>query len=163
MNKLFVIMGVSGSGKSAVSSALAHKMRCLVLEADDFHSAENIEKMSKGIPLSDQDREPWIDTICYVAKHTSDNSDVILACSALTKMVQSRLLEKLGERITWIWLDGSFELIKSRLDARQDHFMPSSLLASQFDALTVPSRAIRINIDQSISEIVEAIEVAIEG
>lgn len=162
MNKLFVIMGVSGCGKSVISAALAKRKGWPVLEADDYHSSDNIAKMSKGIPLTDQDREPWVDIICAAVKQTMSQSPVILACSALTPMVQSRLREGVKHPIIWIWLDGCADLINQRLVARQGHFMPESLLASQLHALTIPTGVIQIDIDQSVERILAAIEAAIE-
>lgn len=161
MDNLFIIMGVSGCGKSTISFALAKRMGWLAIEADDFHSSGNIAKMSNGVALCDEDRKPWIDAICLFVNQADSHGPVILACSALTPMVQAWLLEGMDRRITWVWLEGSPELIGGRIAARRGHFMPKALIKSQFDALSIPSGAIKINIDHPIPKVVTAIEDAI--
>jgi gluconokinase len=158
---LVVIMGVSGCGKSAVSRALGELKGWQIIEGDDHHPLANIEKMANGRPLSDHDRSDWLRAINLEITHR-DSSPLVLACSALTPFVQSRLENVDSRTCHWVWLDGSYELIKTRLDQRQGHFMGSDLLRSQFDALQPPKTALPININRSVTEIVEDISQALK-
>lgn len=154
---LIVIMGVSGCGKSTISTAFGRRKNWPVLEADDFHSVHNIEKMEGGIPLTDDDRAAWLDSIDEKIASMGASSPIILACSALTPYVQNRLTLSGTRECIWVWLDGSVELIAARMKARQQHFMPVSLLDSQFAALAPPEGALRIDIGQSPAAILDAL------
>jgi len=143
VQRLIVVMGVSGCGKSTLGKALAGRLDCLFIEADDHHSASNVEKMSSGVPLTDADRADWVDSIVTRLDET-DQADVVLACSALTPFVQSRLLSAKNRRVIWLYLAVSKQVLTERMNARE-HFMPASLLDSQFDALSVPENAIELD------------------
>src|SRR6478735_5919188 len=123
-----VVMGVSGSGKSTVGAAIARRVGALFLDADDFHPASNIEKMSSGMPLTDEDRHPWLIAVGdEIARHAGEGREVVMACSALKRSYRD-LLRGRVDSLFFAQLDGSPELLASRLGHRSDHFMPSSLL-----------------------------------
>lgn len=128
-----VVMGVSGSGKSTVGGLLAERMGVPYAEADDFHPAANIAKMSAGHPLDDTDRGPWLDAIAaWVIERTGRGG--VVSCSALRRRYRDRLRADAPE-LFFLHLDGPPELIAARLQARMEHFMPAGLLRSQFEAL----------------------------
>ena len=151
----FVVMGVSGCGKSTVASMLAARTGGIFLDADDFHSPENKAKMAAGIPLTDEDRWGWLDTSNHELKTQAKTGRAIfLACSALRQAYRDRLSDGLPN-LRFIYLKGSRELIRSRIESRKNHFMPPALLESQFATLEEPDDAIVVGIENSISEIVE--------
>ncbi len=144
----FVVMGVSGCGKSTVARALAEKRGALYLDADDFHPPANKQKMAAGIPLTDDDRWGWLDALNEELKRQSGPRDVFLACSALREVYRERLRAGLPD-LRFIYLKGSKEVIARRLGERKGHFMPAALLDSQFTTLEEPRDAIAIDIDQA--------------
>lgn len=146
-------MGVSGCGKSTVGMALADRLGLPFKDGDDFHPAANVQKMSKGNPLNDQDRQPWLENINTYAQKSE--TDIVIACSALKQKYRITLSEKLDA--VFFLLDGSFDLIHSRMQKREGHFMPPALLQSQFDALEISNECISIDIDRDAEEIVEEI------
>lgn len=148
-----IVMGVSGSGKSTVGEALSKKLKIDFFDGDEFHTKENIEKMSQGIKLNDNDRKPWLKNISKFLKDRKKST--IIACSALKKDYRDLIQE--DAEVTFVFLNGSKETIKERLMDRKDHFMPSSLLDSQFMELEEPKDAIYVNINQDVSKIVEDI------
>ncbi len=150
-----VIMGVSGSGKSTVGLALAEKCGGVFLDADDFHPPANIEKMKRGEPLDDADRAPWLDRLAMLLAE-SGNKPVFLACSAL-KARYREILTAGGGDVQFAHLSGTPEIIRARLRARAGHFMPQSLIDSQFAALETPEGAVSIDIDQPVDAIVSTI------
>ena len=151
-----IVMGVSGCGKTTVGRALAEKLNATFLDADDFHPAANVAKMRAGTPLNDEDRAPWLATLNHELQTRSERSEqVVLACSALKINYRAAISAGLPQA-HWIFLDGSFELIAARMRERPDHYMPESLLRSQFDALERPDDAITISIELSRDEQVAA-------
>ena len=155
--RFYLIMGVSGCGKSAVGRALAQKLGWDFYDADDFHPAENIEKMTSGIPLTDEDRLPWLDILhAIISKSLQENRPGVLACSALKYSYRTRLMES-NQDVQLVYLKGSFELIRSRMTARTEHYMPPSMLQSQFDILEEPTDALVIDIIRPVDEIVNLI------
>lgn len=154
---VILVMGVSGSGKSTVGKMLAEKLQWKFKDADEFHSQANIEKMKKGIPLTDEDREPWLqkmqDTILQWLK---DDKDVVLACSALKESYREKLCY-CQEQVTLVYLEASCELIKQRLKNRKGHFMNEDLLESQFETLEKPVEGIHVNIAKPPEAIVNQI------
>lgn len=128
-----VVMGVSGSGKSTVGGLLAERLGVPYAEADDFHPPANIAKMSAGHPLDDEDRAPWLDAIAAWITGRGDRGGVV-SCSALRRRYRDRL-RKDCPGLFFLHLDGSEELIATRLAARTGHFMPAGLLRSQLEAL----------------------------
>jgi gluconokinase len=133
---VLVIMGISGSGKSTVAGILAGQLGWDLEEGDDLHPQENIDKMSAGEPLNDEDRAPWLDTISsWIIEHTMAGVPGIITCSALKRRYRDVLRE---HNVIFVHLTGSKDLIGRRLAARHDHYMPTSLLDSQVEALEPP-------------------------
>jgi gluconokinase len=153
---IVVIMGVSGSGKTTICTVLADALRCTFLEGDSLHSKENIEKMSHGIPLNDCDRAPWLAAIhARLLDFFKRGESLVVACSALEQQYREVLADRVP--ITWVYLKGSKELIRSRMKHRPEHFMKANMLDSQFEALEEPSDAIVIDISLPPSAIVAQI------
>lgn len=135
---VIVLMGVSGSGKSTVGKELASFTGWPFRDADSFHPPANIEKMRKSIPLTDEDRWPWLDAVAtWIDERLARSEPGIVSCSALKRSYRNRIGAK-RDGVRLVYLLGSQEMIASRLAARTDHFMPASLLASQFAALEEP-------------------------
>ena len=163
MARFFVIMGVSGCGKTTIGEALAAYLGCPFYDGDDFHSPQNVAKMAAGIPLNDGDRAPWLDTLAaLIQEHLDREETAVLASSALKKRYRDRL--RVDGRVQFIFLDGDFDLIWERMQARQDHYMKAEMLRSQFDALEAPGEeeAIRVPIDQSVNDILAQILLALQ-
>jgi len=153
-------MGVEGSGKTTVGELLAQELRWKFVDADDFHSPSNKEKMSRGIPLDDADRGPWLRAIHnFVAGQVEEGQNLVLACSALKQSYREQLGKGLEMKV--VYLKGSFELFYSRLQKRQAHFARESLLASQFESLEEPADAITIDAAFPETEIVRQIKSAL--
>jgi gluconokinase len=153
-------MGVSGSGKTTIGQQLAKSLNFQFRDADEFHSDENIQKMRNNIPLTDADRQPWLETMqAAIDQWLEHNQNVVLTCSAL-KDKYRKMLWRDPEQIKIVYLKGTFELIESRLKQRQDHFMKSDLLKSQFEDLEEPEGVILADISQTPSEIIEKIRKA---
>ena len=156
MSSPIVVMGVSGSGKSTVGAALAHRLRVPFADADDFHPPANVAKMSSGEPLDDDDRYPWLEAIGeWLAAHPGGG---VMSCSALKRKYRDQLREHCGE-IEFVHLYGSTEVIGKRQASRPGHFMPPSLLASQFktlEPLEPDERGVTIDVDQNIDGIVDS-------
>lgn len=143
---ILVMMGVSGSGKTTVGLALSRELGWPWYDADDYHPASNVEKMRAGTPLTDADRWPWLDGLnALLRAEQARGASAILGCSALKQVYRDRLAAGLVD-IRWVHLQGSFELIQSRLQARKGHYMPATLLQSQFATLEAPSDALALDI-----------------
>ena len=155
--RLIVVMGVSGSGKSTIGKELASKLDLEFLDADDFHPEENVQKMASGKPLDDTDRAGWLERLNGVLLEYRPTG-VVLACSALKEAYREILSRNIGkESIIWVLLSGSYEQIHNRMKARNAHFMPSTLLRSQFETLEVPDYALEVSIVHSPQVIVAEI------
>ncbi|MEE1964034.1 gluconokinase [Allomuricauda taeanensis] len=152
-NKVLVVMGVSGTGKTTVGKLLSEKMGYPFFDGDDYHPEENIKKMKTGSPLDDNDRKGWLIRLNQLALEHK-KSGAVIACSALKKNYRGLLRAGLGSNIRFIYLNGSFELIKSRLENRKGHFMPLELLQSQFDTLEPPLKALTYSVEDEPSKIV---------
>ena len=152
--KLFVLMGVSGSGKSLIGKKLAYTLGWNFFDGDAFHPQENINKMKNGIPLNDEDRAPWLQSINLHMKEQSKSS--IYACSSLKSKYRKILSENIQD-LQFIYLKGTIDIIHQRLQSRSNHFMPIDLLQSQFDDLEEPQNALSIDITKSPSEIISNI------
>lgn len=158
--KVLVVMGVSGSGKSTIASMLAQRLHWVYEDADWFHPKSNIEKMHHGEPLNDEDRWPWLQAIAdWIDATRRAGGHGVVACSALKRAYRDILI---GDRrdVRLVFLKGDHNLIARRIAARADHFMPSTLLESQFAALQEPQpdeRAIVVSIVPHPREIVETI------
>jgi gluconokinase len=143
---IVVLMGVTGSGKTTVGRLLAHELGWAFYDADDFHPSSNIEKMQRGIPLTDSDRKPWLATLARLLDQARDRGDdIVLACSALKHAYQEYLRHDL-DVVHYVVLRGSPEVIRKRLQARKGHFMDPSLLESQLEILEPPKDAIEVDI-----------------
>jgi fructuronate reductase len=135
--KVFVVMGVSGSGKSTVAAALADELGCDLADGDDLHPPANVAKQAAGQPLTDEDRWPWLDRIAeWLTARVAAGQSGVVACSALKRVYRDRLR---GERVVFVHLRGDHATVAARLDARTDHFMPATLLDSQFATLEPPT------------------------
>jgi gluconokinase len=135
-----VVMGVSGSGKSTIGKLLAEKLGCPYLDADSFHSPDAVAKMKSGTPLDDRDRMPWLARIAQkIELLVADDESAVIGCSASKRSYRDILFDGIpSDRATLVFLRGSYDLIRSRLASRQGHFMPASLLDSQFQQLEEP-------------------------
>ena len=151
------IMGVSGSGKTTVGKILAARLQIPFFDADDYHSLANKEKMKSGIALTDKDREGWLATVNKIAIENSSKSGAIIACSALKEMYRTILEQGISTRVKWVWLQGDYDLIQNRMEARKNHYMPASLLRSQFQTLEPPQNAIMVSIEKTPEEIGELV------
>jgi gluconokinase len=153
---IVVLMGVSGSGKSTTGAALAAALGWRLIDADDLHPPQNVAKMAAGIPLTDDDRWPWLDRIVDTLRRTTaEGANVILACSALKQRYRDRLAQA-GD-VRFVHLRGDPQTIAARLATRHHRYMPAALLESQFAALEVPSDAIDVDITMSVDAQVAAI------
>lgn len=152
---LIVVMGVAGSGKTTIASGLAEKLGVPFVEGDSLHPAANVKKMSGGIPLTDEDRWPWLEAIgerMEVERVTGHG--VVVSCSALRHVYRDCLRKKVNGKVHFILLDGSRELITDRMKQRKGHFMPPALMDSQFATLEKPSAdedAVILDISHPIS------------
>lgn len=156
---VFVVMGVSGCGKTTVGMALAEKLGCTFYDGDDFHPAENVAKMASGKPLNDDDRHPWLARLHdLITDHLARGETAVLACSALKKKYRNQLREG-NDEITIVYLQGSYDLIWQRMTARPGHYMKANMLQSQFDALEPPSpqNTLIANVAQPVANILAQI------
>jgi len=136
---VLVLMGVSGSGKTTVARLIADRLHWAFEEGDALHPPANVAKMAAGHALDDDDRAPWLAKVAdWVDARLDAGESGVITCSALKRKYRA-LIDRRGERVEFVYLHGSRELIASRLAARQGHFMPSSLLASQFETLEEPA------------------------
>jgi len=150
----FLIMGVSGSGKTTVGKALARRLGWDFFDADDFHPAENIAKMASGIPLSDSDRAPWLAALHNLLSSTlKSNHHPVLACSALKETYRAQLLDGI-DKVEIIYLKGSYELIWSRMSGRDGHYMRPEMLRSQFAVLEQPENVFSLDVSMSPQDMV---------
>lgn len=154
-----VVMGVSGCGKSTVASAVAKRLQLDMVDGDDLHLAESVEKMRSGVALTDADRWPWLDRIGdYLAQATPTQKGRIVACSALKRVYRDRIRERAGS-VVFVFLDGDAELIRQRMARRAGHYMPTELLDSQLRTLEPPAPdeadILTLHIDASIDTLVD--------
>ncbi len=157
MTLRLVIMGVSGCGKSSVGVGLATELGLIYRDGDDLHPLENVAKMRAGVALNDADRWPWLDRVGWILK---TQAPVVVGCSALKRAYRDRIRAAAGGSVCFVHLAGSKDVIAGRMAQRQGHYMPLSLLDSQFAALEPPEaeeKAISVSIDQPLNAIVAAI------
>lgn len=158
---IILVVGVSGSGKTTVGELLAKALNWEFSDADQFHPKANIEKMSHAIPLNDVDRQPWLEAMQRaIDSWLQDDKNMVLACSALKASYRQMLLRD-RQRMRLVYLKGSFEQIKQRMEHRPHHYMKVDLLRSQFDILEEPHEGIIVDISLSPEEIVQQIRVSL--
>lgn len=155
---IVVLMGVSGAGKTTVGELLAEDLGWSFYEGDDFHPQANVEKMSQGIPLTDRDRQDWLDRLrALIDRLLASGQSAVLACSALKSSYRRQLGQGHGG-VRFVYLRGRFGLIEERLAAREDHFMPEELLEDQFETLEEPEEVLTVPVNQPPERIVHQIE-----
>ena len=162
---VIIVMGVAGSGKTTVASQLAKRLGWRFAEADSFHPPANITRMRDGIPLTDEDRWPWLDAIAaWIDSVRKAGDRCVVACSALKRAYRARLVAGHHD-VRFVYLKGDYGLVATRMGGRTGHYMPLSLLQSQFDTLEEPEaaeNAVVVPIDKPPEEIVAAIVAALD-
>ncbi len=153
---IIVVFGVTASGKTTVGRLLAERLGWKFYDGDDFHSPGNVEKMSRGSPLNDEDRKPWLEAIRGLMQSAiARGEDAVIACSAL-KQSYRRIL-RVNNEVVFVYLHASIDLVRDRLKSRTGHFMHPALLQSQFDALEAPRQALEIDAALELDEIVQTV------
>ena len=153
---LILVMGVAGSGKTLIGAKLAESLHCTFADADSFHPTANTEKMSRGVPLTDEDREPWLAAIRKALHDWQAAGEcAVVTCSALKERYREYLTRDCTVRI--VYLKGDYDLVHERLASRQGHFMKPGMLTSQFADLEEPANAIVVDIAGTPEEIVAEI------
>ena len=153
---IVIVMGTTASGKTTIGSLLAERLGWEFVDADDFHPPANVEKMRRGIPLTDADREPWLEALHgEIVQWSAESRNVVLACSALKASYRDEL--RASDDVRFVYLKGSYELFSQRVLSRKGHFAKQDLLASQFATLEEPTDAIRVDAapppDQIVAEV----------
>lgn len=152
-----IVCGVSGTGKSTIGKLLADVLTLPFYDGDDFHPDANVEKMKSGVPLNDNDRQPWLELLANEIASWESGGGAVLACSALKESYRQVLAAKCHGRIEWIMLHGTAELLNERLTSRKGHFFDLRLLASQLIALELPDYGWTIDIAPPPSQIIDNI------
>ena len=155
---IYIVYGVSGCGKTTIGKELAKNMGIPFYDADDFHPKANIEKMSKGNPLNDEDRQPWLEIISKEMYLWKQEKGAVLACSALKNKYRDTLEFENENSVKWIFLEGSYSLIAERMQARKNHFFKPSMLTSQFETLEKPTKGVSVSINATIPDIITDIK-----
>jgi len=155
---IIVVMGVSGCGKSTVAEAVARQIGGEYVDADAYHPKANVDKMSRGIALTDEDRAGWLDALAAMLRdRTASGRSVVLACSALKESYRQKL--RISPEVRFVHLKGSYEVLLARMQARTNHFMKPEMLKSQFAALEEPADALTLDVtlpvDVQVSRVVE--------
>jgi len=156
---VIVVMGVSGAGKTTVGRALAETLGWPFYDGDDVHPPANIEKMRRGVPLTDADRRPWLEALrALIARQLQEGRPAVVACSALKRSYRD-VLRRAGEGVRFVHLAAHYETIRRRLETRRGHFFDPKLLQSQFDDLETPyaDEALILEATRPVSELVHAI------
>lgn len=160
---VYLIMGVSGCGKTTVGKLLSERLRIDFYDADDFHPQENIRKMKGNIPLDDSDRKPWLIKLASHIAQWNKEKGAVLACSALKENYRRILSGNGEEKVIFIYLKGDKKVILQRLKERKAHFFPSGLMESQFSALEIPEGAVTVDISMPPESICDEIMNRIEA
>ena len=165
-SRIIIVMGVSSSGKSTVGQAIARRLHVPFLDGDGYHPEANVEKMRAGIPLNDEDRWPWLERLARALHEAAERKGASVgACSALKRAYRDFLAQQAGEPITFVYLDGSREIIGERMARRHHEYMPTSLLDSQFATLEVPDPATEnvlvVPVTDSIEKITQTVTKAL--
>jgi gluconokinase len=155
---ILILMGVSGCGKTTIGELLAQSLGWVFYDGDKFHPSVNVEKMSLGIPLTDEDRSAWLDILKGIIENQiSRNEPAIMACSALKRAYRNHLQVD-SEIVQFIYLKGTYNLIEKRMLSRKGHYMKAQMLKSQFETLEEPENALTLDINQDPHELVEEIK-----
>jgi gluconokinase len=149
---IVLLMGVAGAGKTTVGQRLSQELGWAFADADDFHPAANVEKMKRGIPLTDEDRAPWLAGLReLIMRWIAEGQSGVLACSALKQAYRDELA--LGPEVKVVYLKGRPELLRERMGARHGHYMKAGMLESQFAALEEPKGAITVDVSGTVEEV----------
>lgn len=160
---MYIVCGVSGTGKSTVGSMLAERLGIPFFDADDFHPRSNVDKMQRGVPLNDDDRKPWLETLAGEIAGWEKQGGAVLACSALKESYRQILASRTSSLMKWIILHASEELITRRLNSRKGHFFDPKLLVHQLKDLEMPDYGWVIDIEGTPEEIVDGILARLRG
>lgn len=155
---VIIIMGVAGSGKTTIGELLAERLNLPFYDGDLFHTQASIEKMRRAIPLTDQDRIPWLQSLAALVSESLKGKGAVIACSALKEKYRQILTENHIDSVRFVYLKGSKELIRKRMMYRKGHYMAPNLLESQFQALEEPENALIVSIDKTPEEICNIIQ-----
>lgn len=163
---LVVVMGVSGSGKTTIGTLVALEAGVPFVDGDSLHPIENVRKMASGTPLDDEDRWPWLDVVGGRLRDAGDaGTGLVLACSALKRRYRDRILRRAPDAV-FLHLTGALDVLGARLEGRTEHFMPTSLLQSQLDALEPlddDERGHQVSVDQPVEEVVAEAVAALQA
>ena len=158
--RLIVVMGVSGCGKTLVGNHLARQLKVEFVDGDDLHPPENVERMRAGVKLDDETRKPWLEAICQCAEsHFASQQSVVIACSSLKRIYRTQL-RSVSQAVLFVFLHGPKEVIQKRMDVREGHYMPSSLLDSQFADLEDPTAepaVVSVDVTQSVEAMLQEV------
>ena len=159
---VFILSGVSGVGKTTIGLLLSARLELPFYDADDFHPAGNVEKMASGLPLQDEDRQPWLDILAENIRKWNEEGGAVLACSALKETYRRKLQSIPENELQWIFLHSDYEVILQRMSGRSGHYFKSSLLKSQYETLEPPGYGIHINVNKPeeniLAEIMQKIQ-----
>ncbi len=157
---IVLLMGVSGAGKTTVGTMLASQLGWEFADADDYHPAANVEKMRNGVPLTDADREPWLERLrALIVAWIASGKSAVLACSALKEAYRDRLM--VGAEVRVVYLKADRELLRERLLLRRGHYMKEGMLESQIETLEEPADAIVLDARSSVEDVVREIRVRV--
>ena len=154
---IYIITGVSGSGKTTIGQALSIRLGVPFYDGDDYHTDTNIDKLSRGIPLTDEDRDPWLIVLSEKIREWQQLNGAVLACSALKESYRKKLQSIPAHQLKWIILNADEAVLEQRLSNREDHFFDPILLKSQIETLELPDYGIHINSDQTVESILDTI------
>jgi len=160
ITSVYVVMGSSGVGKSTIAKAVAQKYNCIFMEGDDFHSEENVKLMSSGQALNDSNRAPWLKALSCAAAANRQANSVFITCSALKRRYRDEIRSHIPDA-KFVHLHGEFDYVGALLQSREGHFMPLSLLRSQFDTLEVleaDELGITIPIEKGVDDVLAKLE-----
>ena len=161
--QVYIVMGVSGVGKTTIGKLLADKLELPFYDADDFHPKENVIKMENGIPLEDKDRKEWLEKLASKIKEWHRDEGAVLACSALKEKYREQLSSIPQEDLTWVFLHSDYEVIFERIASREDHYFKPEMLRSQYEILEIPGSGIHVDVEASEEEIISEIMNEING